>query len=195
MLCNRDLKLWPHHCPIMPRQLVVEWTRLLRLLPLLQVETRKMLKSNVFAWYSISNCKNVYRDNCSGRKSSHRKQKESKPESIKCEEVKFEVSWRWLWRMVSSGMLRRVAFVRTDVSDDLSASFIRVTRIGEPGTTLAVGCELQLVLFLVHRFLSETSVRARATWRTIPEDTILQWRGVLWRRQVLLSCKLINNCF
>jgi hypothetical protein len=41
------------------------------------------------------------------------------------------------WRMVSSGMLRRVAFVRTDVSEEPSASFIRVTRIGELGTTLA----------------------------------------------------------
>jgi hypothetical protein len=39
--------------------------------------------------------------------------------------------------MVFSGMLRRVAFVRTDVSEELSASFIRVTRIGELGTTLA----------------------------------------------------------
>jgi hypothetical protein len=35
-------------------------------------------------------------------------------------------------------MLRRVALVRTDVSEELSASFIRVTRIGELGTTLAV---------------------------------------------------------
>jgi hypothetical protein len=35
-------------------------------------------------------------------------------------------------------MLRRVALVRTDVSEDRSASFIRVTRIGELGTTLAV---------------------------------------------------------
>jgi hypothetical protein len=35
-------------------------------------------------------------------------------------------------------MLRRVALVRTDVSEELSASFIRVTRIGEQRTTLAV---------------------------------------------------------
>jgi hypothetical protein len=41
-------------------------------------------------------------------------------------------------RMVSSGMLRRVALVRTNVSEELSASFIGVTRIGELGTTLAV---------------------------------------------------------
>jgi hypothetical protein len=41
-------------------------------------------------------------------------------------------------RMVSSGMLRRVALVRADVSEELSASFIRVTRIGELGTTLAL---------------------------------------------------------
>jgi hypothetical protein len=63
-------------------------------------------------------------------------------------------------------MLRRVAFVRTDVSEELNPSFIRVTRIGELGTTLAitnnrrklrrnffaasVGCYLQLALFLVH---------------------------------------------
>jgi hypothetical protein len=34
-------------------------------------------------------------------------------------------------------MFRRVALVRTDVSEELSASFIGVTRIGELGTTLA----------------------------------------------------------
>jgi demethoxyubiquinone hydroxylase (CLK1/Coq7/Cat5 family) len=36
--------------------------------------------------------------------------------------------------MASSGMLRRVALVRTDVSEELSASIIRVTHIGELGT-------------------------------------------------------------
>jgi hypothetical protein len=35
-------------------------------------------------------------------------------------------------------MLCRVAIVRTDVSEELSASIIRVTEIGELGTTLAV---------------------------------------------------------
>jgi hypothetical protein len=39
--------------------------------------------------------------------------------------------------MVSPGMLRRVALVRTDVSEEPSASLIRVTRIGELGRTLA----------------------------------------------------------
>jgi hypothetical protein len=39
--------------------------------------------------------------------------------------------------MVSSGMLRRVTFVRTDVSEETSASFITVTRIGELETTPA----------------------------------------------------------
>jgi hypothetical protein len=40
--------------------------------------------------------------------------------------------------MASSGMLRHVALVRTEVSKELSAPFIRVTRIGKLGTTLPV---------------------------------------------------------
>jgi hypothetical protein len=40
--------------------------------------------------------------------------------------------------MVSSEMLLRVALVRTDVLEELSASIIRVTRIGELGATLDV---------------------------------------------------------
>jgi hypothetical protein len=39
-------------------------------------------------------------------------------------------------KMASSWILRRVALVRTDVSKERSASIIRVTRIGELGTTL-----------------------------------------------------------
>jgi hypothetical protein len=54
-------------------------------------------------------------------------------------QINEEISQR---RMASSGILRRVALVRTEVSEELSTSFIRVTRIGEIGTTL------------VHLFLS-----------------------------------------
>jgi hypothetical protein len=41
-------------------------------------------------------------------------------------------------RMLSSWMLRHAAVVRTDVSEERVTSFIRVTRISELGTTLAV---------------------------------------------------------
>jgi hypothetical protein len=39
--------------------------------------------------------------------------------------------------MSSSGTLRLVTLVRTDVSEELGSSIIRLTRIGELGTTLA----------------------------------------------------------
>jgi hypothetical protein len=61
--------------------------------------------------------------------------------------------------MPSSGILRRVAVVRTDVPEELSASFTKVTRIGELGTTLAV-----------------TSNRITLR-RNIPEDAILRNQG------------------
>jgi hypothetical protein len=40
--------------------------------------------------------------------------------------------------MASSGMFRRVALIIKDFSEELSASFMRVTRIGELGIVLAV---------------------------------------------------------
>jgi hypothetical protein len=81
--------------------------------------------------------------------------------------------------MVSSGMLRRVALVRTDVSEELSASFIRVTGIGELGTTLAVTSNRRTLrrntLMKEALSSSETSVLTRATRRNIPEDAILHY--------------------
>jgi hypothetical protein len=45
-------------------------------------------------------------------------------------------------------MLRRVALVRTDVLEELSASIIRVTRVGELGTTLAITSNRRTLLVI-----------------------------------------------
>jgi hypothetical protein len=54
-------------------------------------------------------------------------------------------------------MLRRVALVRADVSEELSASFIRVTRIGELGKTLAVTSNQAKFLGKIGSYKSHTA--------------------------------------
>jgi hypothetical protein len=72
----------------------------------------------------------------------------------------------------SSGILRRVALVRTDVSEERSASIIRVTRTDKLGT-LAVTSNLLVTLMMEALFSSKTSVLTKATRRKTPEDYIL----------------------
>jgi hypothetical protein len=87
--------------------------------------------------------------------------------------------------MSSSGMLCHVALVRTDVSEERSASIIRGTRIDKLGTTFLCSVRWLLVTAdIVHSApilvtlmeaicSSETSVLTRATRCNIPEGIIL----------------------
>jgi hypothetical protein len=77
-------------------------------------------------------------------------------------------------------MLCHVALVRNDVSEELSASVIRVTRIRELGTMLVVTsivpCSPILVTLMNEALSSsETPVLTRAIQHNIPEDAILQF--------------------
>jgi hypothetical protein len=57
-----------------------------------------------------------------------------------------------------------MALVKTDVSEELNASIIRVARIDE---------SISVTLMMEELNSSETSVFTRATWRNIPQDAIL----------------------
>jgi hypothetical protein len=103
-------------------------------------------------------------------------------------------------------MLRRVATVRTEVSEECNSSIIRVTRIGELGPTLAVISNRRSVLQLLVTanvpsslifvtlmmkalHSSETSILTRGTWCSIQEDAILHSH----RREYLKSHKATED--
>jgi hypothetical protein len=91
--------------------------------------------------------------------------------------------------MPFSGILRCLALLRTDVPEERSSYIIRVTRIGELGSTLAVTSSVLrlsvtanvgpnspiLVALIMEAICSyEMSVLRRATRRNIPGDGILR---------------------
>jgi hypothetical protein len=72
--------------------------------------------------------------------------------------------------MASSGMLHRVTLVLTDVSEELSASFI-----------------ILVTLMIEALSSTETSVRARAALCNIPKDAILHSHHSLFAL-IIFSC-------
>jgi hypothetical protein len=90
--------------------------------------------------------------------------------------------------MVSSGMLRRVALVRADVSEEPIASFIRVTRIGELGTKLAVTSNR---LALRVSVTSYSILLQRLCPRILPKmNWLLNHENAVFRQEILTQNKM-----
>jgi hypothetical protein len=90
--------------------------------------------------------------------------------------------------MASSGLSRRVALVRTDVSEELSAFFISVTRIGELGTTLAVTSTRRTPG-------TRRADRNRAhTHKMVPHRTVPKGRGPRLSRQIKADLRYGRGC-
>jgi hypothetical protein len=75
--------------------------------------------------------------------------------------------------MASSGMLRRVALVRTDVSEALCTQLC--TSVASYG--YVPNSPILVTLVMEALSSSETSVLTRAARRNIPEDAILQYKS------------------
>jgi hypothetical protein len=93
-------------------------------------------------------------------------------------------------RMLSSGMLCCVALVRTNISEEHSASIMRVTRIGELGTLVVTSNRCTLRRNITHQLLVTANIHSSpilvtlmmearhssatsVTWRNFPEGSIL----------------------
>jgi hypothetical protein len=77
--------------------------------------------------------------------------------------------------MVSSGMLRRMALVRTDVSEELRV-FLRSVRRLLVTTSVVPSSPILVTMMKEALSSSETLVLTRATWHNVSEDGILQYR-------------------
>jgi hypothetical protein len=75
--------------------------------------------------------------------------------------------------MSSCGMLRRVFLVRTDVSEELSTSIIRVTGIGELVTANVTSSPIPVTLMMDALSSTETAALTRTTRYNFPEGAIL----------------------
>jgi hypothetical protein len=97
--------------------------------------------------------------------------------------------------MVSSGLLRRVALVRTDVLEEPGAFFIRVTKIGELGTTQAAPIFVTLMEAPVppkRRFLQEPhGVTTQKTPFFIV--TAVKTSNLIYRKLIMINPRLYST--